>query len=478
MKLALAAVLAFSLLTSCSKDDSGADGAGKKQDSTVGSMATLSVIGMDAKPIANAKVLIGTAVDAPFVGNYFTTDAQGLFTAPAAWKSAQMVTIAADNFVTTTYMQQTPQGQTFQLHSSEAASKYELKGEGTGFHPKDGDDTIDFAVMAPLMSRQTLLSFDLGMLISPQMDTISLYGQDMQIPSNVSLPKQKESYSFLPVTLNKPVFRMYFSSLGTFPVMTIRGQFPFKKVVKELQANNQFVDLINDFKLLGGSIHDVAIAAETQNQNLPVDELVFNQSHGFHAPTFDSSNVLLAVAVSPYQGQYVLTDVKNVASNASINMTVASGETPELLTILQNKVDDQQMTSALAPFVAGTMPEMLPMMASPQVVNDHDIKIAAVTAPSTIKPAATYAVLSTVQGEVVNGVESVSHAWEVYSPSWETEIQLPQMPNAKFNDGQKRWEVSLMGASGATNPNDTKTVDLGPRMLETATHATHSATTF
>jgi len=480
IKLAFAALLALSLLTSCSKNGDSTNAANQPQSGNIfehifaSRDATLSVLDMDGKPVANAQILIGSAVGQPFPENYLSTDASGVFIAPAAWKDSQMVTIVAANFVTATYLQQTPHGQSFQLHPNEASSKYEVKGQGTGFKTVDNDNTIDFALMAPLMTRQTLLSFDLGMLISPQMDTISVYGQSMQIPSNVSLPKQKEAYGFFPVTLDKPVFRMYFPSVGTHKVMTIRGQFPFKQVVKELQNNKQFVDLINYFSLQGGSIHDVAVTGPTQNQDLPVNELVFSQTLPFHSSAVDSSNVLLAVALSPYQGQYLLTDVKNVASNTDINMTVAAGAAPELLTVLQNRADGQQMTSALAPFTARVTPEMLPMMANPQVVSESDVKIASITAPSTITPSATYAVLSTVQGQVVNGVVNVSHAWEVYSPSWETEIKLPQMPNVTLADGQKRWEVSLMGSDS----NSSKTVDLGPRLLETATHATHSATTF
>jgi hypothetical protein len=430
---------------------------------------------MDGKPVANAQVLIGTSVGQPFADNYLTTDGSGVFVAPDAWKDSQMVTIVAPHYVTATYMEQTPHGQNFQLHSTSDAATFEVKGQGTGFQPKDGDNIVDFAVMAPLMSRQALLSFDLSMLISPKMDQISVYGQDMQIPSNISLPRQKEYYGIFPVTLEKPTFRMYFPSLGTHRVMTVRGQFPFKQVVKELQANKSFVDLINYFTLLGGSIHDVNVTGPTQNQNLPVNELSFTQSMTMHSPVVDSNNVFLAVALSKYEGQYLLTDVKNVASNSDQKMTTAAGVAPELLTVLQSRADAQQMTSALSSFTTRVTPDMLPMMARPQVVSANDVKIQAITGPSSIAPAATYAVLSTIQGQTTDGVALTSKAWEIYSPSWETEIKLPQVPNMNMADStaSKRWEVSLIGTtSGAKN------VDLGPRMLETATHATHSATDF
>jgi hypothetical protein len=255
--------------------------------------------------------------------------------------------------------------------------------------------------------------------------------------------------------------------------MTIRGQFPFKKVIQQFQDKKQFVDMINDFSLQGGSIHDVTVTGPTQNQNLPVNELTFSQSMTMHAPVVDSSNVLLAVALSPYQGQYILTDVKNVASNSDQKMTTAAGVAPELLTVLQNRNDNQQMTSALSPFTARVTPDMLPMMSRPQVVSSNDVKIQAITGPASIAPLATYAVLSNLQGQSADGIALAAKAWEVYSPNWETEIKLPTLPNMTMSTASRRWEVSLIGStSGAKN------VDLGPRMLETATHATHSATDF
>lgn len=441
----------------------------------------LRVTDLSGQPIAQAQILIGESLDQPFASNFITTDSTGSFPAPAAWTSAQVVTIAAKGFVRATYFDQLPSGQTFVLRPAEVATQYELKGQSTGFQVKDGDNQTDFALMMLTVQKQDLFAFNINMFISPQIDVVDVFGQKINIPSNVSLPRQKERYGPVQIVLNKPAYRMYFDALGMQNVVTLRGQFPFKEVVDEMRGKKPFIELINYFSIKGGSLKKVQITGPTQSQDLPVDELAFNQKRGFHAPAFASDEFLVAAALSPYEGKFFPTDFKNVPANTASTLTTAAGEPPQLLVALKKKSEQNtfgggKLSAAFVPFRAGVRPELLPMIENPQVTKLTEISLRLPQAPSAVVPTATYLILSSVEkrGAGADATESVTRLWEVYASEWKSDFVLPQWPGETITSGGKRWEVNLLGTQNVSN----KGVDLSPRILETVTHATHSATDF
>jgi hypothetical protein len=322
----------------------------------------------------------------------------------------------------------------------------------------------------------------MGMFISPQSDVIDVFGNKISIPSNVSLPRQRENYSIVPVTMEKSKYRLYFDALGMQRVVTLRGQFPFKQVVSEMQNNKTFLDLINYFSLKGGSLRPVNITQATQTLDLPVNELAFDQTRSFQSPAFQDDEFLLAAALSSYEGEFMPTDFKNVPSNKNFNLGIAAGETPQLLIALKKKAESDsisagRISAALMTFESGAHPVLLPLIENPQVTNLTELHAKAPAEVPGIKPVAMYLVLSSVakQGTGVEATETTSPLWEAYSASWKADIVLPQWPDERPEAGLKRWEISYMGT---TQVHANKAIDFGPRILETVTHATHSATDF
>ncbi len=441
----------------------------------------LKVTDLNGQPLADAQILIGNSLNDPFNGNFVTTDADGIFIAPTEWTTPQVVTVAAQGFVRASFFAQVPEGQTFELRRTKPPAQYELKGKGIGFQIKDSDNLLDFALMVPAVERGELFSFNMQMFISPQMDTVDVYGQKVSLPSNVSVPRQRENYGFVPVTLEKSNYRMYFDSMGMKRVMTVRGQFPFKQVVNELQNNKPFIELINHFSLKGGSLKDIPIGAPTQVHDLPVNELVFNTSRSFQTPAFQNDEFLLAVALSPYQNDFIPTDFKNVPANTNFNMVTAAGATPHLLVALKKKAEQNEfgggkLSAALVPFHSGFKPELLPLIEKPEVLNLTEVRMGSRLPIQSVKPLATYLLLSEVtrRGAEPEAIETSNRLWEVYAQGWQYEMKLPQWPGETIIPGSKRWEVTYLGTEMAGN----KAVDLSPRILETVTHATHSATDF
>jgi len=287
----------------------------------------------------------------------------------------------------------------------------------------------------------------------------------------------------LPVTLSKLNYRMYFPTMGQQTVFTIRGQFPFNHVVDELRDKKKFLELINEFTIQGGSIRQAQLTGPTQNMDLPVNELSFTSQRSFHSPNFDSkTNMLLAVPLSPYQGSFLPTDLKNVPSNTDFKLTTATGETPQLLIVLRSTqekgsgtdVSASRLSATLQAFENRAQPQLLPMLDKPQVVNGYEVVIKGFPAPQYLKTFATYSVLSSVEkmGKGNNMIEKRTRLWEVYGQDWLTGFKIPAWPNENLVSGQKRWEVSYVGGI------EDKAIDLGPSMLETVTHASHAASDF
>jgi hypothetical protein len=438
------------------------------------SKSVLTVTDLDGVIIPGAKVLIGEAVSQSG-SNFLTAGANGKFTAPTSWTKPTVVTISAPGYVRASYFAQLPKGQSFPLRKIAISGSFELKGLGTGFQIIDKDDKLDFAIMMPALNRDALFTFDLAALVSTQMDEFSVLGQKVSVPSNVVIPTQKESYGIFSPKFSKPTYRIYFPDLGDKKILTIAGQFPFKETVKEMQKQTPFAELVNLFTLKGGSIKSVTLDNSSKSIDLPVNEMVFNQSQELVAPAIPADDFLMAMPVSSYQGTLFPTDIKNLSSGQKVNLTIAAGALPEILlaqkkTAEQNTLGGGSLSAALMLFAPGITPELLPMIESPTVISDSEIKIKLPANNGKIEEVGTYSVLSLVLGTPAAPEEI--RKWEVFAPTWISGFRLPQWPGDAPLVGKKRWTVSLRGT--VTN----KVIDLNPRLLKNVTHATFGSTDY
>ncbi|MFN7727670.1 MAG: hypothetical protein ACK5P7_00790 [Bdellovibrio sp.] len=492
--LVVSMILSLCGLSACSKDD------GEKKDPKPGGLttqqskpaSTLTVLDQTGAPLAGAKVLIGPELGKPFAGNFLTTDAAGKFVAPADWSDAQPITIQGTGHIRVTYLAQSPSGQKFKLRGREGSGTYQLGGTTSGFNVVDRDGVADFAIVIPAFSRADLFSFDVSKVISSQNDSITVVGQTVEIPSNISLPRQRESY-FLPVTLEKPEFRMYFRTTGIKKVVTLRGQFPFKQVVDELRGSQDFLSLINLFNIQGGSVKNVNVSSGGSRETLPVNEMNFSNSRRMTAPNFKNDEVVIASSMNPKDGMLYPSDFKNLTARQNQALQVVATDAI-LLTVAKRKAETQEATyndrisSAIQPFASGALPELLPLIENPRLLASHTIQIPSTKPVGTIIPVATYATLSRVSTKSVgtDAIESLTTEWEVFADNWVRDVALPKWPKTPApNDGgdeesteplagQMRWGVTLLGQS----PIASGSAELGPDLLETATHATHSSLDF
>lgn len=479
--MALLAAVTFSI-SACSKDDKPKP---SKDDSTFTELfpqrrmtASLQALNAEGQPLADAQILIGLAQGTPFEGNYGITDENGEFQLPSDWTAPEMVTIDAPGYLRATYMALLPESRTFILKKKFEAQK-ELKGKTSGHPVRHKDGYIDYSLVMSAMTRQDLLNFQLHKVLSPTDDVISIMGQEIRLPSNVSLPKQTENY-FIGITIEKPAYSLAFSTGGVQRVFAARGRFLFKPVVDGFRDDAELFELINHFNITGGSIRDVNLVENITKLDIPVMDITFKDKKEFQAPALEKGEVLIVLPVADSQGYLIPTDIKRLTSKQKIKLAVWNEHPTYVAQVLKrasefhaSKPGMDRLSASLLPLDIETQPGLLPLISSPRVHNQFVYQIPDMTSES-IHPLVTYAVLSDVKTSKnsMGEIKKTPHqTWEVYAPHWVTEITLPNWEWSKVAP-LTRFEVSLVGSINQ------ESVHLGPELMEKATHVTRSSSDF
>lgn len=428
-----------------------------------------------------AKILIGTSEGVPFNGNFIVTNGAGVATAPKEWTTPQHVTIDAPGYIRQTLLNQKPANLRIKLNPSYLATRAEVKGEVTSLPVVNGDKLIDFALVMPGMSRSDLLNFDLNSVISPYNDTLTAVGQSNPIPSNVSLPTQKESY-FIGVNLSKPLYRMYTPSYGPKRVFAARGRFVFKDVVKELQNGTPFYELINYFSILGGGIRDITLTGPSTVLNLPGTELEFKSTLKVQSPVAAADEVLLVLAASDVASSLIPTDIKKPEQGATLTLSSLADKPAYVISVAKRKAEfmattpgADRLTAALTAYSENVKPKLLPLVEDPTITTGNGIEITLPAAPTSagINPLAISATISDLV-EVQNGADKITNVnrrWEILSAGWTAKLQLPNWPLDNMTS-KKRVEINFIGSTTNTS------TPLDESLIQAATHVTHASKDF
>lgn len=442
-------------------------------------LATIKVVNSNREPIANARVLFGQALNSPIENNFVTTDANGEAQLPAGFSTNMPVTVDAEGFVRQTQMQVALQGATIQLNRKNN-QRMELNGQVSQLPVQNNDGQVDFGLVIPALTKADMLNFDMSSVISPLNDTITVVGNELNIPSNVSLPNQKERY-IISITLNKPTYRMFFTEPGQRRVFAAQGRFPFKTVVDEFRSGKQFYELINHFTISSGAIRDVNITNNVTQMDLPANEMNFSQKKNFKAPIVGKDELFISLAATDISGYMVPTDIKKVESQKTQTLNTSANQEAYLVSALLRANEfggasaSTRMSANLRKFDEGASPTLLPLMANPTFANNGmKVIMPTMKGPANISPLATVLTLSLVEN-IKSGektVEVLNRQWEVYGADWMSEVEMPVWPNEARLPGKKRWEVNYIGSEKVSSSQQPASA------LDSATHVTRSFADF
>lgn len=423
--------------------------------------------------LPDATVMIGLRENVPFPGNVLKTDASGLIALPTAWDDPQPITVEAPGFVRTTWMAQKPDALVLGLRRKIVAQRMEFKGQTTGFPTLAKDDWADVGIVFPALRRDQLPSLQVTDLISPEFDTITVMGQSIDIPSNISLPEQQERYYFT-LTLSKPEFRTYMKEARTWKMVATHARFPFEEVVDDLRAGKSFYDVLNYVEFKSATVSDIPLTKASTYKDMTINKTAFNAKLDVAAPRFASNYTMLAVAVAEDAGLLYPTDVKKLNPGETRRLVTPKGVSGYLIGALRDTnapttgPEADAISAVITPNNQTTKFEFLEIPGRPKPVGSTLTLDPPKASVAAVTPAVTYATLNKV--DVVTAgktqLEKKSPVWDVYSQGWSAKMELPDF--ATKLTGTHRWEVLFGGA-----PNGT-TVRLGPDIVDGLTHLSKS----
>ncbi len=444
------------------------------------SIPTVQVLNQMNQPVPNAKVLIGSAEGSPFKNNLFVTDKNGYITNAAAWTTVEHVTADAVGYVRQTLLSQQPGQLILKLSPAYLAAQATISGQVTQLPVVDKDKFIDFGLVMAAMTRSDLLNFDLSNVISPINDVMKVASYTLPVPTNVSLPKQKESY-IISLTIEKPEYRFFTPTTGTRRLFAAAGRFPFKTVVDELRAGKPFYDVINYFDLRGGGIRDVTVSNQTATMDIPGNELNFTQPVSIASPNLNADEVFVALTASEVSGYLIPTGLKKMAANTTANLNVLDNKPAFTVNVIKKQNEfmastpgADRLSAALLPYQANVKPNMLPLVSDPTITSTtgYVITMPTISAVSGIYQLAVSCVISDIQisGPADKPITDLIRKWEILGTQWPAQIELPNWPLDTTT--KKRFEINFVGGTKPQN------INLGNELIDAATHVTHSSADF
>ncbi len=381
----------------------------------------------------------------------------------------------------------------------------EIAGTTNSYTLKDKDGVIDFSLVMPAMSTEELMNFDLARIISPDNDALTILSKKFEVPSNMSAPKQTESY-FLSFTIEKPEFRAYVRDMGNYNLYALHGSFPVKKVVDAAQSGQSLFEMVNLFTFKGGGSELIEVKGPTKDVKIAINEWSLGSAIKVSAPTVAKGKEVLAFTLFKEGDELYPADIKRVLSGTTETLTSRAGSDSYVLSVLVNntqkslteslRLADGNLTAALfsarattfdlnqisytlqplgtaaASGSAAVAPAFLPQIAAPL----FDGKTIMATLPQTITGVDPYATVITLSEVTTAGTSNLpldfkNQLWSTEQMGWVAVTPAPAELAALLKPGTKyALEVIYLGTS------DTQQVDQAIDW-EKVSHVTRNALT-
>lgn len=456
----------------------------------------IEVTDLDGSPLQGALVLFGPRVGQPFQNNLLETNSAGQALAPTGWNSPMSVSVQYPGKMKVTYTNVLPRNLKFQLRPLSKNRRIELSGQTSGFGPLKRDNVADFGLVISGLTRRDLFSFSMDKIISPESDVIDVAGFESKVPSNLTFPKQRETY-VIPVTIEKERYRMYFDEPGTKKIYALHGKFPFKEVVDKIRTKAPFVTLINHFEFNSASLRDIVVTKPTV-AHLPVNEINFTTRHTIVPPRIPSDRIMLALSLFERDGHLYPADMHKVERNQPFSLKGLTHSPLYFLSLVarssdfHNQGDDPQeaISAEFLPQSQNHTPQFVDLIPPPTPTSSGWM-----TQPpsysKSVLPLSTYSVHSTLYA---SGKQAVAiRDWEVYSEGWVDSAELPDWSHLggrqqedeidslvaeldsepTLYSGKQKWEVTYIGTNQKLPI--PKSGFMGPDVIDYTTHISYNS---
>lgn len=447
------------------------------------SRAVITVTDANGHAIAGAKVLIGMGLNNPFKGNFLTVGENGQVPIPANWTGPMPVTIEAKGFVRTTFFDRLPTETHFQLRRAPQKMRYEIRGNTTNYPGLSDGRHVNVGFVLPTFKRMEVPNIDLMALVSPETDSITVFGKTIHLPSNLSVPTQSANY-ILPITLSKPQFRMIFDDPSERKLAVVHVRGVLQELVDDMQGGFSITKVANKVQFIGGTVKSHAGGQKPAFISMAVNESTFTPGIQVKAPRFPKTQNMMVVAMPDWGGVYGISDIKSVKSEGTVRLVgprggLAKGLVVSLLRTNReqesmNGVENSFFSAAITPANQSQAINFLEMIPAPEV-RANTIVLHPPRSVAGIEKVMTRAVLSSIEIPPNNQykLERKTPQWELYARDWTSRLTLPDWPNGMpAASGKMRWEAEFAGVPTADMSNVSDS--LGVNMLEKVTHVTRS----
>ncbi len=444
----------------------------------------LVVINETGSPISTAQMLIGNKNSE---NSWIDANEQGEIIFPSSWKEIDTLTISAPGYLTVTLFNQSPSIQTVKLKKLLPLPHLKLEGGISGVPTKDKDGIVDFSLVMQSFLKNDILQFDVNKIISPWTENLSVAGFDIPLPQNIFLPSQKESY-FITVFLEKLKFTLNFADFGVKKISTIRGRFPFKKIISEVQNKKPYYELINYFEMLSSGKTTTTLDGNLAKVTIPANQLLFDQLKTVIAPVLPQDQVMLGLNCLKSEMNYSPIDIKYFKSKDSFNLKAVNSEDQFFVGVIKNKNEfnlsnenTERMSLVILPWDTTTNYKFLPLMNNPQVFGRKEFHFNPPDNLDGLRIVGFTAVISEIKSITLDSGKNVDiklAKWEFHSPQWSDKITLPD--SLLPSENHYRFEISFLSQKADNSRNvDFFSVDWNHEsQVENATHITKSAVNF
>ncbi|MCO5113264.1 MAG: hypothetical protein M9899_03715 [Bdellovibrionaceae bacterium] len=209
------------------------------------------------------------------------------------------------------------------------SAQVEIKGSTNGYGNLREDGRADFGLILKNFNKQDLFQIELDDLMSTSTDRLSVFGYNLDLPSNVALPDQRERYIFS-IRLNKPHYRLYFEPGQDTSLIILHGQFPFSDVIDGFRNGTSLLQLAGLFNILSYTeyVGTTVDSPQVIFQDLAVGQNRLSETDTIAAPTSvprDFNFVAVSLLQATAGNKFYPTDIKVINPSRSAQIKVERG---------------------------------------------------------------------------------------------------------------------------------------------------------